>query len=175
MEFITIDTLKLDQQHPYSQEIITIPKNSIINSSFNKQPMSWEKIHWFLLHPSDSSTKEMCRHKTLYGLPKHCHNKIHKAPCAICYTKKNDNYQQGHNSLHKQHSTRRKFSHGFFLLQLQLHPWFYLHSQSSLCKDYNAMSITYWIQNSTYPNHALKPDNTDELTTPMNFFNSWRR
>ena len=50
--------------------------------------MSWELIHIHLLHPSDSAMKSMCRHQTLYGLPKSCPTKIHKTPCTICYTSK---------------------------------------------------------------------------------------
>ena len=43
--FITIDILKLEQQHPSSQDIITLPMNPRINICFNKHPMSWELIH----------------------------------------------------------------------------------------------------------------------------------
>ena len=32
--------------------------------------------------------KSMCRHQTLYGLPKHCPKKINKSPCTIFYTAK---------------------------------------------------------------------------------------
>ena len=39
LDFITIDILKLEHQHPSSQDIITLPMNPIINSYFNKQPM----------------------------------------------------------------------------------------------------------------------------------------
>ena len=45
--------------------------NKIINSSFTKTPMPWELIHCCLLYPSESSTKAMCRHQTLTGIPKH--------------------------------------------------------------------------------------------------------
>ena len=62
--------------------------NPIINSSFNKHPISLDIIHRRLRHPSDSVMKTMCHHQTLYGLPKHCPNKIHKSPCTICYTAK---------------------------------------------------------------------------------------
>ena len=86
LDFINIDILKLEQQHNYSEEIINIYTNTINNSSFNKHTISWELIHFCLLHPSDSVMKVMCRHKTLYGLPKQCPKKIHKAPCKICYT-----------------------------------------------------------------------------------------
>ena len=84
--FIIIDILKLEQQHPSSQYIITLPMNPIINSSFNKHPMSWYIIHFRLLQTSDSFIKAMCHHETLYGLPKHCPKKIHKAPCTIFNT-----------------------------------------------------------------------------------------
>ena len=88
LELITIDILKLEQQHPPSQYIITLPMNPIINSSFKKHPMSWDIIHIRLLHPSNSFMKSMCRHQTLYGLPKYCPKKIQKSPCTICYTEK---------------------------------------------------------------------------------------
>ena len=41
LDFITIDILKLEHQHPSSQYIITLPMNPIINSYFNKNTMSW--------------------------------------------------------------------------------------------------------------------------------------
>ena len=62
--------------------------NPIINSYFNKHPMSWELIHCRLLHPSDSVMKAMCHHQTLYGFPNNCPKKMHKAPCTIYYTSK---------------------------------------------------------------------------------------
>ena len=62
--------------------------NQIINISFNKHPMSWDISHHCLLHPYNSVMKSMCRHQTLYGLPKHFPKKIHKSPCTICYTSK---------------------------------------------------------------------------------------
>ena len=39
LDFITIDVLKIEQQHISSQDIITLPMNPIINSSFNKHSM----------------------------------------------------------------------------------------------------------------------------------------
>ena len=51
---INIDVLNIEQQHPSGQDIITVPMTPIINSSFNKHPISWEFIHCRLLHPSDS-------------------------------------------------------------------------------------------------------------------------
>ena len=83
LDFITIDILKLEQKHPSSQDIITLPMNTIINSYFNKHPIIWEIINRRLLHPYDSFMKAMCRHQTLYGLPKTFPNKIQKAPCKI--------------------------------------------------------------------------------------------
>ena len=65
--FITIDILKLEQQYPSSQDIITLPMSSIIYSSFNKQYMPWELIHCRILCPSDSVMKAICRHQTLDG------------------------------------------------------------------------------------------------------------
>ena len=87
-DFITVDILKLAQKHNASEDIINLYMNPIINSYFNKHPMSWELIHFHLLHPSDSVMKAMCHHQTLYGILKHCPKKIHKAPCIIYYTSK---------------------------------------------------------------------------------------
>ena len=81
LDFITIDILKIEQKHTSSQDIITPPMNPIINSYFNKYPMSWEIIHCRLIHPSDSVMKEICCHQTLDGPPTHCPKKIHKALC----------------------------------------------------------------------------------------------
>ena len=78
LDFSTIDILKLEQQHNSNQDIITLPINTIINSSFKKHPMSWELIHCRILHPYGSSTKEMCCNKNLDGLPKHCTKKYTK-------------------------------------------------------------------------------------------------
>ena len=69
--------------------------NQITNVSFNKQLVSWELIHRRFLHPYDSVMKAMCHHQTLYGLQKHCPNKIHKAPCTICYTAKMKTINKG--------------------------------------------------------------------------------
>ena len=43
LEFVTINILKLEQQHPSSQYIITLPMNSIIISYFNKDPISCKR------------------------------------------------------------------------------------------------------------------------------------
>ena len=59
----------------------------IINSSFNKYPMSWKLIHFHLLHPSYSVMKAMCCHQTLIGLPQQPPKKITEAPFTVCYTK----------------------------------------------------------------------------------------
>ena len=40
LDFITIDIIKLEQQHHSSYDIIPLPINPIINSSFNKHLMS---------------------------------------------------------------------------------------------------------------------------------------
>ena len=40
LEFVTIDVLKIEKQHTSSQYIITLPMTPIIDSSFNKHPMS---------------------------------------------------------------------------------------------------------------------------------------
>ena len=40
LDFITIDSIKIEQQHSLYQDIITLPITPIINSSF-KHPMSW--------------------------------------------------------------------------------------------------------------------------------------
>ena len=39
LESTTIDVLKIEQQHPSSQDIITLTMNPNINSYFNKHPM----------------------------------------------------------------------------------------------------------------------------------------
>ena len=85
---ISIEMLKVEQQHISSQYIITLPMNPIINSSFNEHPMSWDLIHRRLLHLSYSVMIAICRHKNPDGLPKHCPKKVHKAPCTIYYTAK---------------------------------------------------------------------------------------
>ena len=50
--------------------------------------MACDLIPRRILHPSDSVLKEMCRHQTIYGLPKNCPKQIHKTPRTICYTAK---------------------------------------------------------------------------------------
>ena len=70
LDFITIDILKLEQQHKSSEDIINLSMNPIINTSFNRHLMSWDIIHHRLLHPSESVMKTICCHQTLYGLPK---------------------------------------------------------------------------------------------------------
>ena len=68
LEFISIDILKMEKKHLSSHYIITVPMTSIIKSSFNKYPMSWELIHCRLLHPSESAIKAMCHYQTLDGM-----------------------------------------------------------------------------------------------------------
>ena len=97
LEFIAIDILKLEQKHPSSRDIITLPMNPIIKCSFSKQPTPWEPIHRGLLRPSDSGMKTIFRHQTLYGLPKHCPKKIHKSTCKICYKSKTTTVNKGKN------------------------------------------------------------------------------
>ena len=41
LDFITIDILKIEQKHYSDQEIINLSMTPIINSSFNKHPLSW--------------------------------------------------------------------------------------------------------------------------------------
>ena len=50
--------------------------------------MSWELIHFRLLHPSESFMKAMGHHQTLNGLPKPRPKKLNRAPCTIRYTAK---------------------------------------------------------------------------------------
>ena len=69
LDLVTIDSIKIEQQHYSYQYIITLLMNPIINSSFKKYPMSWEIIHCRLSHPSDSVKKSTCCHQTLNGLP----------------------------------------------------------------------------------------------------------
>ena len=88
LDFITIDVLKIEQHHLPIQYIITLTMTTIINGSFNKQPMSSELIHHRLINHSESFIKAMCHHQTLYGLPNNCPNKINKAQYKICYTEK---------------------------------------------------------------------------------------
>ena len=95
LDLITIDILKIEHQHHSSKDIINLPMNPIINSYFNKHPMSWELIHCQLLHLSESIMKAMCRHQNLDVLPKHFPKKIHKAPCTICYTAKMTTINKG--------------------------------------------------------------------------------
>ena len=97
LNFITTDVLEIQQQNSSRQYIFTLPITPIIKSSFNKHVMSWELICHRLLHPSDSVMESMCLNQTLYGLTKHCPNKINKAPCTICYTEKNYNFPKGKN------------------------------------------------------------------------------
>ena len=88
LDFINIDIIKIEQQHPSFQVIITLPMTPIINISLNKHPISWELIHIRLLHPSGSVMKAMCRHQNLDNLQKLFPKKINKAPCTVCYTSK---------------------------------------------------------------------------------------
>ena len=88
LDFITIYVLNIEQQHPSSKYIITLPMIPIIYSSFNKHPMTWEIIHRCLLHHYDSVMKALCRHQALTGLPKPCSYKLNQALCTIWYTEK---------------------------------------------------------------------------------------
>ena len=95
MDFITIDVLKIEQQHYSYQYIITLPMTPIINICLNKHPMSWELIHRRLLHPSDSVLRFIFRHKTLTSLPKHFPKKLNQAPWKIFYTEKMTTFHKG--------------------------------------------------------------------------------
>ena len=95
LKFIIIDLLNIEQQHLSSKFVITLPMNIIINSSFNKDPMSWELIHYRLLHSSEYFMKAMCHYQTQNDLPKQYTNKLDKAPCTICYTAKITNSPKG--------------------------------------------------------------------------------
>ena len=86
LDFITIDLLNIEHQHPSSQYIITIQMTPIINSYFNKHPMSRQLIHFCLIHPSESVMKSIFCHQRLDSLPKHFPMKIKKSPCTISYT-----------------------------------------------------------------------------------------
>ena len=79
-DFITIDVITIEQKHPSSQDIITLPMTPTINSSFNKHTMLWEIIHCHLLQPSDRVKK--IKQSTIYNL-------LHR---------KTDSYQQENNS-----------------------------------------------------------------------------
>ena len=58
----------------------------MVHSYFNKHTISWELIHRRLLHPSDGVMKEIFRHQTINGLPKHFPKKINQVPYKIWYT-----------------------------------------------------------------------------------------
>ena len=88
LDFITIDALKIEQQHYSFHHIITLPMTRIVNMYFNKYPMAWELMHCRLLNPSDSVMKSMYRQQTVTVLLKHCPKKLNQAPCTICYTAK---------------------------------------------------------------------------------------
>ena len=93
--FITINVLKIEQQHPSGKDIIILPMTPIKNIYLNKHIMSLEIIHCRLLHSYDSVMKSMFRHQTLNGLPKHCRNKLNQPPCKICYTAKTTTLPKG--------------------------------------------------------------------------------
>ena len=57
LDLINIDILKLEQKHPSSQDIITLPITPILDHSLKKHPISWEIIHFRLLHPSEIVVK----------------------------------------------------------------------------------------------------------------------
>ena len=86
LDFIIIYILKIEEQHYSDKYIITLPMTPILNSSLNKQPMSWELIHCRLLNPSESVTKEMFLHQTLTDIPKQFTKKLNQTPYTICYT-----------------------------------------------------------------------------------------
>ena len=88
LDFITIDVLKIEQQHFSDQDIITLPMISIIKISFNTHTISWELIHRRLLHPSYSVTKTMRHHLTMNVPPKHFSKKLNQALCTMCFTEK---------------------------------------------------------------------------------------
>ena len=105
--------------------------NKIINSSFNKHPMSWDLIHFRLFNPSDSAIKAMCRHETQDGL---------KKTVLIKYTNNHVQYAT-HQKL--QLSTRPQKlipvtlnQENLFTWDLILQPnfymWFHLHAHSRL-------------------------------------------
>ena len=95
LDFNTIDIIKLEYQQTSSQDIMNLPMNPKINIFLNKQPMSRYLINPRLLHPYENVMKAICCHQNLYGLPKHCSRKIHKAPCTIFYTEKMTTINKG--------------------------------------------------------------------------------
>ena len=70
MDFIKIDVLNIEKQHYPEQDMFTPPTIPIINSYFNKHPISWELIHRCLLQTYASVMKSMRHHKSLTRLPK---------------------------------------------------------------------------------------------------------
>ena len=135
LDFITIDMLKLDQKNTSSQDIITLPMTPIINSSFNKHPMSRELIHLHLLHPYDSVMKEICSHQTLEGPPKRCLKKINKSSCKIWYTAKMTTTNKGKTVDISNLQTRELIHMDFAFYKRNLHLFFHLHAHSFLCKE----------------------------------------
>ena len=95
LDFIIIGVLRVEQQHYSDRDIITISTTPIINSYLNKHTMSWELIHWYLLHPSDSVMKSMWHNQNLIVLPKHCPDKLNNSPWTIWYTSKMKNSPKG--------------------------------------------------------------------------------
>ena len=87
LDFITIDIIKTEQQSP-EQDIITFTMDQIINISFRKHPISWERIFHHILYPYDSVIKGMFHHQTLTGIPKHCHKYINESPCILLFISK---------------------------------------------------------------------------------------
>ena len=95
MYFITNGVLKIKQQHSSDQDIITLTITTIVNSYFNKHPMSWEIIHLCMIQPSGNFMKAMCHHQTLAVLTKHCPKKLNQSPCTICYMEKMTTFTKG--------------------------------------------------------------------------------
>ena len=88
LDFITIDILKIEHQHPSCQHIITLHMTPITNTSFNKHLMPQKLIRCHLLHHSNSTMKAMFCNQTLNILPNYCSKKLKNVPCTICYTEK---------------------------------------------------------------------------------------
>ena len=78
MDFITIDVIKVEQQHSSEHYIITLAMTPIVKISLNKHPMSWEHINRRLIHPSDSVIKSMYHHQNLTVLQKQCPKKLNQ-------------------------------------------------------------------------------------------------
>ena len=62
LDFITIETIKFEQQKSPEDDIITLPMDPIFNRSFNKNTMKWKIIHLHLINPYNQTITVLQRH-----------------------------------------------------------------------------------------------------------------